>query len=148
MELKGLGILITLFVTVIVGLVLLVPTANTVQGTQIASNTKLNETYTLTANQTQQLVYYPIASVQRVSYVNATGVFGIDSTSYTLNTETGIFKPINGSSWLYSINYTYYGNYVRDAPSRSMASLVTLFFTISVLIAAVVYAKKAWGDLF
>lgn len=149
------ALIISAFVGLIIGIPLLTTTGDQVAATD-DTVTVLGETITITsgAGQTSlvELGLYEVTFFGNVT--NNTGNNGVgigDGNTNDVNwTEAGVIE-INTTLWAdgsYGINYSYYPNaYVQEGTSRTLLSLIPIFFALAVLAVGILAAKKGLEDM-
>jgi len=151
-----LGVILSLFVFVLIGINLLTPVGDSVKATDDLG-VEVNETITIAsgtgtlANSPTNRIGLGVAGVSFFS--NASGTPS-DTTITTSTTrvnfsEAGIII-VNESLYGdqdYNVSYTWYTDgYVQDATSRTLLSFLTLFFVLAILAIAIGKMKDMFGD--
>lgn len=147
LENKGkLGILITIFILVIIGLSLLSSLADNIY---LNTNTRdiVNETITIAANTGQTanddlttVTYFGNTTVDYTSAINT----GVNFTTAGVITVANSSNPLfNISDNDYRISYNYEPDeYINNGTARTMLSLIVLFFAIGIVALGVLLVRK------
>jgi hypothetical protein len=151
MSKPDLKFVIGLFIFIILGVTLIGVVANNIyDNTQTYSVT--NERFTCPQNNTAViLAKYPIVSGS-LTLGNSTN-YSITLTNFTINYVTGSLTYVgdaayNGTGNSFRANYSFYsGNYVYDSTSRTILSLITLLFSIAIVVFAFVKLNEKFEFL-
>ncbi len=151
---KQMGFLITFFVLFIIGVNLLIPIADQVAGTSQLRSV-VNESVTPTNGSTNTLANIDLQSGS-LGFVNSSGTtLGTANFSVDLATAvvTWTFSETNQNETDYNASYTFFPDeYVKDGTSRTILSLVTLFFALAVLLLLLglfmIMSGNSFRDLF
>ena len=150
-EVNKVGIFITVFITLILGTILLSTTADT---TQLAETTYTveNESIVLSnttavnlANNWVTSITALIAEENTTPVINTTLTEGENFTVNNLNTDNLASISLNDTADAFHTNrsfvtYNYQDdNYIRDGTSRILIGLIKIFFALAVLLTGV------WG---
>lgn len=155
MENKGLGVLITVAIAVIIGLILFQSiAANVEQGTRSVNGaiTVVNGTYTGVLNTPVELVGQELVSVTAVG--NATTGADIAAVNYTVaecvrrsdNLKgicyTALGTGVPSATGPVKISYVYYpAGYIDDAGGRAIAGIIVLLTAIAVFVVVLAGSK-------
>lgn len=137
---KQLGIAITAFVLILVGIALIDPIADSVYD---ARNTYsiTNESFAGVNATAVALTYDDFEAVSEVR--NSSHAVMTVTTDYTVGAADGEITVRSGTGTYYA-DYVYYPDgYVSDSTSRILLNLLVIFFAIGVLAFGVGYAKKS-----
>ncbi len=146
-----LGIILLIFIGLIVGTVLLSTIADQIFTTSTVGQP--NETITFTdrnASTTNTDVFNLVFFGNSTTNTND-GAINIDAeVNYTTPTDAVSVITLDQATFgngTYKAIYQYYpSGYVRDSQSRTILSLVIIFFSLAILIGAAGYVYKMWGD--
>ena len=152
----GLGVFLLMFVGIVVGLALFQPIAQSV-GSATNTEAVVNQSIASIVNGTTQYITN-YKSLSNVVIINGTGVAIIDSSYYTL-TNNVVHNGALSVSILPNApdNYTSAWKvsgtgqpltYIADAGSRSMASLIVIFFALLIAAIAIGPAQEKLRDMF
>lgn len=137
----NLGIIITTFVVILIGVVFAGVIGNSTAGTNTL-NVNNNETFTWVNNTAYTLAQDQIVSGTEVVTNSSTVVLTRD-THYTMDYPKGTITITNITNTAIlsrplNVSYTFRPNeYVNDAHSRPLISLVNIFWAIAVLLTVV-----------
>lgn len=137
-----LSLLISAFIVIILGVVLIVPIGNDVELVKIASFAVLNESTGLTGTlNNDELITFD--ACRNSSMTAVTGIF----CNVTLTSGVVSANSANFSDSIVFIDYTYTPDtYVRSSTARTLITLVILFFAIAILAVGIGYVKKSFED--
>lgn len=140
---KKLGILLSVFLALIVGIPLISQLGNSVNEATTAQTVQ-NETVTFTGGN-GTLANDEIVAL--TSIVNNTGYSYTNQIGVGVNVTSGgaITSNVSGADTTYYVAYTYTNdNYVADSQSRTLISLLVLFFALA-LLAVGIYTVYSMG---
>lgn len=139
------GNLLTLLITVIVGIALLTSLSNYVNLADTLG-TSTNESITITENTWTTLAHDDLISVSALRNMSSGAAIGSGNyTGTNVDTDDGrIFANNTGEgSGTYGIDYTYYPSaYVKNATSRDLAPLFLVFFILGIIGLAIWFVRK------
>ena len=151
-QVKDLGMFIGLFITILVGLILLVPTAQQI-GSTTDTVTLANTTMTSNANATAwELTGYK--SITDVVIYNATGNFLLAASNYTVANNVvsdgaevatitpGVASAVYLSDWGLS-GTAQPDTYISNSGGRAIAGIIILLFALAIAIIALVPSARA-----
>ena len=139
-----LNLLISAFIVIILGVVLIVPIADDVELVKTATRSIVNESTGLTGtlNNDELLTF----DACRNSSMNA--ILIDTNCNVTLTTGVVSANAANFSDSLVFIDYTYTPDtYVRDSTARTLITLVILFFAIAILAVGLGFVMKSFKDV-
>lgn len=153
---KQLGFLITFFVLFIIGVNLLIPVADQVAGTSQLRSV-VNESITPTNGSTNTLANPDVSGT--LTLTNSSGETFTSGTSgnFSLVALTGVitwtFSEVNMNETDYNASYTFFPDaFVKDGTSRTILSIITLFFALAVLLMLIslfmIMSGNSFRDLF
>lgn len=158
MEVNKVGIFISAFIILLIGIVLLGSTADTVTiATDSTTIESLNESTTLINGTGVALTNNWVTSIIEVLAQNGTANYSLtETTDYTvdnLNSETTVQITLVNAEWDGNTSYVSYNyqndNYVRSGVSRVLIRLIIIFFAIALLgIAIAVMYQMGLMELF
>src|SRR3990167_5567371 len=148
----NLGLLLLGFVTIIIGINLLVPIANTIAGNSVI-NTNSNRTLTFANNSVISLVDDTLISGSETVY-GGSGILlqplnkgSSPNPNYTIDYTNGDITFINATpqDWynnsLINVTYRFEGdNYVANATARTIENLTVIFAAIAIFVVGVFIA--------
>ena len=153
----GIGVIITIAIAIIVGLILFQPIASNVEiGTRANSGVvSANTSITATQNVNYELTGQELVSV--IAVINATGDIVVPASNYTV-TECvrtsdnlkgicykglGVYNTLGtGGSGAVKVAYTYYpAGYIDDAGGRAISGIIILLTAIGIAIVVLAGSK-------
>lgn len=154
----GIGILITVAITVIVGAVLMVAIAESV-GKSTTTFQRDNDSFNSSANGTAKTIATGIKSVSSVvvwNYTNGTAVIGhrlmVEDEDFKIlnnqivnGAEVARIVPYNATMAAARWNVTYLGEpdtYISSGGTRSVVNLILIFFAIGIAVVALIPATR------
>lgn len=130
-----LGIIVTVFISVIIGIVLLGAFAD--EESRIRSSYALtDENVTVATNGVAVLLTYDDVVPGSVTVTNSSGAA---TTNFTITYGTGsIVFPLNtsvsGTNGPYQVDYSWYDdNYVHNGTARTLVNIVVLLFALAII---------------
>jgi len=153
----GIGVIVMMFITVLVGVILLVPIAQNVGQTRDLATLENDTTMTIAVNDTAQYVTNCRALSDVVIY-NETGDVAVPSGQYTVvnnvvhNGALAVeITPDAAAAYksIWTIDATCQPlTYIAESGGRAMAGLVVLFFALLIALVAMTPAMDKLKDLF
>lgn len=138
---KTLGILISFFVMVIIGLSLFLPTSDVIEGATGTSST--NQSFTA-LNRTAVNVSYDDWVEGSAIIMNSSDNINLDN--FTINYPTGevtLIATIDYNNTPLNISYDFLpDDYIKNSAARSMVRLILIFFALAIFGASVGYLYK------
>ena len=132
-------LLFTAFIVILVGAVLIGTIGQSVEDVKVATNKVTNESHAVAATIT--LNYDELTAFDALRNTTAADVIG--ECNVTLGTGTLQCNATTSDSTWYA-DYTYTPDiYVRDRATRTIITLVVIFFALAILALAIGYAWKS-----
>lgn len=140
---SGLKILLTAFIGLVIGVTLLISTAdNTQRSTQL--NAVNNQTTALINGTAVSLGYNQLNSL--TSIYNATNASQtVAAANYTVDLPQGTVTLLNGRTGNYNVTFTYY--LVGDSTARTLLTTNNLFFALGILLLLIAVAYPLFKDM-
>ena len=143
-------LLISGFIAILIGVVLITPIGNDIENVKISSRTLLNESVTISSG-LGTLTFDELISFDSCRNSSMDNIFSGGDCNVTTATGEVSVTPANFSDGLAFIGYTYEpDSYVHSGTARTLISLTTLFFAIAIMTvgAGLVFAGLKQGGMF
>lgn len=138
------GLLLTAFIGILIGISLLIPTSDIINQ-QSVTGASTNESFTVVEDSWSNLLQDDLIAVSAVR--NGSGI-AIGSGNYT-GTHVDLVNGrlnISGATGdgTYYADYTYYPSaYIKDSTTRSLSSVIIIFFILSIVVVGIIYVYKS-----
>jgi len=149
MEMNKLGILLSAFITIIIGLVLIGSLADSIFLTTNTVSVSDPTTITEAGLNAGTLVNLDNDDIINTSVTVDNGTTVINPGNYTVYPSDGQIAVFNNTeaTWVYglslNVNYTYKPDeYIANATSRTLVSLIIIFFALAVLAIGFVLIRR------
>lgn len=146
---QELGVMLTIFVMIVLGITLLNPISNDVAEASLV-NSVVNESFTGITGTAVSLTYDDLVAISAVANQSRISqaedliwAADLSAGTITINSSAGIAWG-NGT---FFINYTYYhDDYIRDSASRSIMGLIPILLAVVIVVLGVVMFKRMYPE--